>query len=38
MNVYGSMDQRTGLSDPDILLRCPLAAHIPRIEHAAWLD
>ena len=25
-------------SDPDILLRCPLATHIPRIEHAARLD
>jgi len=26
------------LSDPDILLRCPLATRIPRIEHAAGLD
>ena len=30
------MDEK--LSDPDILLRCPLATHIPRIKHPAWLD
>ena len=30
------MDERR--SDPDFLLRCPLATHIPRIEHAARLD
>jgi hypothetical protein len=26
------------LSDPDILLRCPLATHIPRIAHATRLN